>query len=385
MTGMRICLVAPGFSRERDEPGLAAVLDLVERIAADNEVEVVALRHPPGRSAYRLAGATVHPLGLGHATGAAARARVLARGVRAVTTQHRRHPLDVIHALWADEAGAVATLAARVTRVPTIVSLMGGELVALADIGYGAILGRGGRWSVQTSLRLAKRVTVGSTRLHDLARPHLADDDNRLRVQPLGVDLSIFRPAGAPPMRPTVLFAGSLEPVKDPETAVRAFSLLAESRPAVQLIVAGSGSMRRQLDRLAAELGISERIEFLGHIPRNRMAELYRATSVLCITSRHEAQSMVAVEAAACGVPVVGTDVGVLADLGDGARTVPEADPAALAAALGEVLDNPAEAARMGAAARAAAEVKFDIDHAAAEMLGLYAEVSRPPAAAPES
>ncbi len=375
MTGLRICLVVPGFARERDEPGLAAVLDLVERIAADNEVEVVALRHPPGRSAYRVAGSTVHPLALGRSTGAGARARVLARGVRAVTTQHRRRPLDVIHAMWADEAGAVAVLAARVIRVPTVVSVMGGELAALGDIDYGAALGRGGRWTVQTSLRLADTVTVGSSFLADIARPYLRDDVERLRLQPLGVDLTTFRPVGVPPMRPTVLFAGSLEPVKDPETALLAFALLADSRANVRLLIAGSGSLRRRLDRLADELGIVDRIEFMGYIPRTRMPELYRAATVLCITSLHESQSMVAVEAAASGVPIVGTAVGVMSDLGEGARTVPAAEPAALAAALGDLLDDPAETARMGAAARAAAEARFDLGGAAAAMLEIYVEL----------
>ena len=110
-TRRHIAIVVPGFVGERDEPGIPAVVDLVERLAATHDVEVVALRHPTARPPYRVAGVRVRALGLGAGGGAVARARVLARGVRAVVTIHRRWPLDLVHGLWADEAGAVATLA----------------------------------------------------------------------------------------------------------------------------------------------------------------------------------------------------------------------------------------------------------------------------------
>ena len=166
------------------------MLDLVERIAADNEVEVVALRHPPGRvgvSRGRCDRASTR-LSADHWRGRAGAGPCPRRACR--HDLHRRRPLDVIHALWADEAGAVAVLAARVIRVPAVVSVMGGELAALDEIDYGAALGRGGRWTVQTSLRLADIVTVGSSYL----RADGPTPSSRWRrspaLQPLGVDLT---------------------------------------------------------------------------------------------------------------------------------------------------------------------------------------------------
>ncbi len=379
MNGLRICIVMPGFPIERDEPGLSAVVDLIERMAAVHEVEVVSLRHPSKRAAYTLAGARVHALGLGRARGARGRARVMLRGVRAVTTLHRRRPIDIVHAMWADEAGAIATTAARLIDRPAIVSLMGGELTALPDINYGAALGRGGRWTVRLALRRADLVTVGSSNLRLAAGDHQAGDDDKLVLLPLGVDMASYHPAAAPPRKQTVLFAGSLEPVKDPELALRAFAALVESHPDARLVVVGSGSLRGRLAALAAELGIADRVDLVGRVSRDRMPEIYRAASVLLITSRHEAQSMVAVEAAASGVPIVGTDVGVLFDLGDGARIVPEAaraDPIAnetdLARALASVLDDPAVAARMRVAAREIVAARFDLDQTSAAVLERY-------------
>jgi glycosyltransferase involved in cell wall biosynthesis len=88
---------------------------------------------------------------------------------------------------------------------------------------------------------------------------------------------------------------------------------------------------------------------------------------------------MVAVEAAACGLPVVGTPVGILPDLGDGARTIePGADDDALAEALVAVLDDPALASSMGAAGRAAVLERFDLDRTAAATLDAYERLIDP-------
>ena len=98
--------------------------------------------------------------------------------------------------------------------------------------------------------------------------------------------------------------------------------------------------------QLAAQLGVGDRVSFLGQVPRNEMPARYRAARLLLVTSRHEGQSMVAVEAAASGIPVVGTRVGVLPDLGSGALTVPLGDEAALVTAAAMVLDDPARRPR---------------------------------------
>ncbi len=380
MTGLRICLVVPGFPVDHKEPGLPAIVDLIERISSDHDVEIVALRHPTNRGAYELAGARIHPLGLGNKGGPRARGRILARGIRAVATLHRRRPVDLVHGLWADEAGAVATLAARWIGRPSIVSVMGGEFVAMPDIGYGAALGRGGRSTVRVSLRAADLITVPSGLIDGMVRPLVRDPEERLARLPLGVDTVMFRPAEHPPSTPTVVFAGSLAPVKDPETAIRAFAGVAASLESVRLVVAGAGGMRGKLEALARQLGVEDRIRFLGQVPRKRMAELFQSASLLCVTSLHELQSMVAVEAAACGLPVVGTAVGVLPDLGAGARLVPSGDVDALTAALIEVLTNRELAAQMSAAGRAAVTERYAIERTSSALIEHYRElISRRP------
>jgi glycosyltransferase involved in cell wall biosynthesis len=371
---LQVVIVVPGFVVERDDPGMPAVVDLVERLAAVHDCDVIALRYPPARPRYRVAGARVRALGLGSVGGLAGRAAVLARGVRAVLAIDRRRRIDVVHGQWADEAGAVATIAGRLLRRPVVVSLMGGELAALADIGYGAGLGRGGRWTTALSLRGADLVTAGSeAALRSVLerRPGVS-----AVLSPLGVDLAVFRPAvlaEAPDHPPgSVLFVGSLEPVKDPALALRVFAALAADRPGLRFEVIGEGHLCGDLEALAAQLGVGDRVTFPGQVPGNEMPARYRAARLLLVTSRHEGQSMVAVEAAASGIPIVGTRVGVLPDLGRGALTVPLGDEAGLVAAAAMVLDDPARATAMGAAGRAAAVGGYDLDLTSATLMSQY-------------
>jgi glycosyltransferase involved in cell wall biosynthesis len=372
----RVVIVVPGFPTARDETALAAIVDLVERVATVHDTHVVALRHPPAGPRYRLAGATIHAAGAGGAHGVRGRATVLRRGVRLVRALDRDARVDVIHGLWLDEPGAVAVLAGRFLRRPTLASLMGGELTALPDIAYGAALGRGGRWTTTLTLALADLVSAPS--IAGVVALEARRGGRPVVGLPLGVDPAVFAPG--PGKRPvpadrgrTVLFVGGLEPVKDPARLLRVTARLMADRPEVRLEVIGEGRLRPALETLAAELGITDRVAFRGPLPRTALPDRYRAATVLAVPSRHEAQSMVAVEAAASALPVVGTRVGILPDLGDGARTIgPGAADDAFAEALAAVLDDPALASSMGTAGRAAVLRQFALDRTAAATLDAY-------------
>jgi glycosyltransferase involved in cell wall biosynthesis len=164
--------------------------------------------------------------------------------------------------------------------------------------------------------------------------------EQAIRLLPLGVDLQRFTPATAAPQGPPrLLFAGSLVPVKDPVLAVRAFGRV--RTPGCVLEIAGDGPLRDDLGRLADALGVAERVRFLGSLDREVLVARMQAAGVLLVTSRHEAQSMVAVEAAACGLPVAGVAVGVLPELAraGGAVMAVDRSPTAVAEAIDAALD----------------------------------------------
>jgi glycosyltransferase involved in cell wall biosynthesis len=154
------------------------------------------------------------------------------------------------------------------------------------------------------------------------------------------------------------VYVGRLSHEKGVDVLVEAIGRL----PGRHLEVVGDGPERARLEALAAAVAPG-RVRFLGRLPREQVLDRLRAAAVAVLPSRcHENQPMAVLEAFACGVPVVAADLGGLPELVDAGRCgelFPAEDAGALAAALGRLLDDPARAAALGAAARARAEQEF--------------------------
>src|SRR5262245_50711825 len=165
---MRIGFITPGFSASEADWCIPALLDLVRELARDNEVHVFTLRYPHRRGPYTVYRATVHAFG-GALVGGAGRAALLGRALAEISAQARRRPFDVLHGLWADEPGFLAVAAGRLLGTPAVVSLLGGELIAMPDIGYGGELSRINRWLIRPARRGAARVTAGAGSPHAVA------------------------------------------------------------------------------------------------------------------------------------------------------------------------------------------------------------------------
>lgn len=361
---MKVALVTPGFSAHERDWCIPALRHYVSALARVAETHVFTLRWPERQGAYSVFGATVHALN-GY-KGMGRRALGLWRlALTAMAAEHRRAPFDVIHAFWADEPGWVAMLAAQWLHIRYILSLAGGELIGLPDIGYGLQLLPGRRWLVRLALSQADAVTVGSRYLYDLAKTQCAP--RGLVRMPLGVDTSLFSPSASfesssPPKR-VVLNVGSLYPVKGQARIVRAMAHV----PGAELQIAGEGPLKCELEALALRLGISERVKFLGIVDHDALPAYYRAANVFVQASRHEAQGMALLEAAACGVPAVGTAVGVLPEIGRVAET-----EAALARQLNDLLADDVGRQAAGLAARQQAEAGYSLPGAVEQFTNLY-------------
>ncbi|HEX4489624.1 MAG TPA: glycosyltransferase [Acidimicrobiia bacterium] len=193
-------------------------------------------------------------------------------------------------------------------------------------------------------------------------------EPSRVEIVPPGVDHSVFRPdprAGAALRgrlgldgRPLALFVGRIQPLKGADVALRALAGLPDDRTTLLVVGGPSGpsgaAESARLERLVAELGLDERVRFVPPQPHDGLADFYRAADVCVVPSRSESFGLVALEAAACGTPVVAAAVGGLRSLVDDGVTgflVDGHDPAAFAARVEEVLANPLLAAEMGEAA----------------------------------
>lgn len=367
---MKIALVAAGglHPSGRDEV-VPVLLWLVERLAAAHHVHAFVVRHLPAPSHYPLAGATIHDLG--RPRGRWAQWRALASALAA------HGPFDIVHGFWGDPAGVLAALAGRRFKIPSLVTCDTGEFTALPDIEYGMQRHLRGRVLVSLACRLATRVHVTSAYMAGRARAHGVD---AVRL-PLGVDLGrVAEPAAraeGPPWR--LLQVATLSRVKDQRTLLHALAI-ARRRVDARLDLVGEDTLRGRLAREAAALDITGAVSFHGFVPHDELTRFHRQAHAYVQSSRHEACGIAVLEAAAAGVPVVGTAVGHLADLSpEAALAVPPADPPALASAIVSLLENPAKREALADAARRFA-VAHDADWSARELTRLYEELAARPA-----
>ena len=218
-------------------------------------------------------------------------------------------------------------------------------------------------------------------------------DPARIEIVAPGVDHAFFSPGDRVGARlalahldlgngPVLLFVGRIQPLKGLDVAVRALAAL--RRPDATLVVIGGasgGEGRAEVDRiekLVAELGVGEQIRFLDPVPHHLLSTYYRAADVVLVPSRSESFGLVALEAAACGTPVVAAGVGGLRTLVEHGRTgflVEGRDPAVFASFADQVLSSPALAAELsGQAARRARG--FTWSTAAARLRRVYSDLT---------
>jgi glycosyltransferase involved in cell wall biosynthesis len=172
-----------------------------------------------------------------------------------------------------------------------------------------------------------------------------------------------------------VLCAGRLGFRKGLPTLLEAFAALPDAD--VQLWLTGQGELRARLERQARALGIAARVRFLGVVPRRELLGLYAGAAAVAVPSVYEGQPTTLLEAMAAGAPVVASAIPGIAEVAEHGRTallVAPADPAALAAGLHTVLDDPERARRMGAAAREAILARHTWRLRAKEYLAAYEE-----------
>jgi glycosyltransferase involved in cell wall biosynthesis len=378
---MRIALIIPGgvdpSGRERVIP---ALLSLIKRLARRHQVLVASLA-PATPGSYQLFGA--HIVGL----------RKVFSPIPGVAGLRRWQQLmagvdwlggrpDVVHAFGVGGTSTLALLLGRRFRAPVVISLLGGELVYVPQIGYGGLRGPRGRVQAYLAKRWAAALTAGSRySLAPLVK--LRPDAHWL---PLGAEAplragTVTRPPG-PPWR--LLHVASINRVKDQATLLRALRVAIDRSNAKsagvglwQLDWVGEDTLHSSMQHLAAALGLSEVVRFHGFQPLDLIYPLYGQAHLFLQSSLHESQGVAVCEAAAAGVPTVGTNVGLVAELTpEAALAVPVGDHEAMAAGILALLGDQARREQLGQAAQAWA-AKYDAAWTAGAFETIYASLYR--------
>ena len=213
-------------------------------------------------------------------------------------------------------------------------------------------------------------------------------DPDRVEIVAPGVDRAFFSPGSVDGARaaigydggPLVLFVGRIQPLKGVDIAVEMLALLEDTSANLMIVGGASGSEGQaevaRIEGLIDDLGIAERVHFVDPQPHYALSTFYRAADVVVMPSRSESFGLVALEAAACGVPVVAASVGGLRTLvqhGTTGYLIEERNPADYASAVNAILGDPTHRASLSAAAAVTAS-RYPWSGLAARLRKIYTE-----------
>jgi glycosyltransferase involved in cell wall biosynthesis len=276
----------------------------------------------------------------------------------------RRHEFDLVHDNQSLGYGLLAIQAAGLPVIATIhhpITVDRRLEMAAARSLYRKVTLH--RWysftAMQTRVarRLPRIVTVSESSLDDITRDHGVPAE-RLHVVPVGVDPSSFRPLAHVARVP-----GRLMTTASADVAMKGLRFLLEAlakvrteRPDAHLVVVGRPREATETTRTIERLGLDGAVEFVSGVPEERIVELYAEAELAVVPSLYEGFSLPAVEAMACGVPLLATTGGALPEVAgrhhETALLVPPGDAGALAATILAALADPDLRARVGAAGR---------------------------------
>ena len=240
---------------------------------------------------------------------------------------------DLIDSHYYFPDGVAALLLGRWLRKPVVITARGSDI---NDAARHLIPRRLIRWAFR---RAAASVAVCQALKDEMVR--LSADGDRITVLRNGVDLRLFTPLDQAqarahlglPQGPMMLCVGQLRVLKGHDLAIRALAALAGWR----LVIVGKGECGAQLHALADELGLGDRVTFVGEILQHTLRYYYCAADVTVLASSSEGMANVILESLACGTPVVATRVGGIAEVVSvpaAGRLVTARTPAAIAAAV---------------------------------------------------
>ena len=309
-----------------------------------------------------------------------------ARLLREVTHMHRERPIDVIHAHAALPCGQATSLLARRLRIPYVVTVHGLDVFNTCFLA-----GAPAEWRRRTSAAAyesASTVVCVSRKVKQILQGG-AHGGVHSAVVYNGTDPELFSPG--PPSyssnsgglandpRSEILIVGNLIPSKGQELVLRAIHRVAAAFPQLQCRIIGEGPDRTRLEALSSELGIRQRIHFLGRQSRAAVADAMRRCSVFVLPSRNEGLGCVYLEAMACAKPVIacrGQGIEEIVEHQKNGWLISPDNLDELTQAMSTFLRSPGMASQIGESARQTVLKGLTLSHQAQQLAAIYRDVS---------
>ncbi|MCX7825620.1 MAG: glycosyltransferase, partial [Verrucomicrobiae bacterium] len=241
------------------------------------------------------------------------------------------------------------------------------------------------RWFTQPALPRARLVQAVC---HSLAARARQLGAREVVVVPNGVDTARFQPGDRAALRrqlaldaneKLIVCAARLSPEKCHDVLLRSVAELRRRAMPVRLLLIGAGPSANRLRRMARQLGLGERVRFLGHQPQAALAQYLAASDVFVLASLAEGLPVSILEAMACGTAVIASDVDGTPDIitdGENGFLVPPRDVAALTARLEQVLSDDALRTRLADAGLRRIRERFCWEKILQEMEAIYARLA---------
>ncbi len=346
-----------------------------------HQVTIVTSRHPgtlPAqetiqgvdvwRFAFELPNSS--PAGMAHFTGQ------FPKDMAGVLRLLRERKVDLIHVQCVGPNGFYALWAARLTKLPLVVTTQGERTMDAGKLYQKSVTAN---WTLKQLLKRADYVTACSEQTLEDAR-QFAHSPLSGKSRPVynGISLDEFD-AGLVSYshpRPYLFAIGRVVPQKGFDVLIDAYARLsARLADAPDLLIAGDGAERENLQKRVGELGLTDRVHLIGFADRPTAVSLFRGCEMFILPSRHEPQGIVNLEAMACAKPVIASRVGGVPEIVQDGVTgllVPGEDAAALAQALESLLADPDRARALGEAGRARVVAEFTWPRIADQYFEIY-------------
>lgn len=234
--------------------------------------------------------------------------------VRAVTKDHRERPFTLIHAFFGLPSGLLSVLLSKWLRIPSVVTLMGGESANLPDGNFGALRKRHTKRLVFWMIAKASRTVAQTHYQWKILKENGLSDKLDMEVIPFGIEKSITHPKPHSAAPYQLISIGNINLIKDHFTLIRALAALRQTLD-VKLRIVGGDFLNGLIQSFVKEQGLEDVVTFTGQKTNQEAIEELRHGDMLVISSKSEGMSVVFLEALMNGVPVCSTRVGLMHDL----------------------------------------------------------------------